>query len=169
MLRTTLRHPADLEGFAGYFLVDITDPNPNNTADTPTKFKTENRYNGLSPSGFGIGNSYDPSGSYAEATPGNVGDGYTKFAAGYMRNSMKNGQFLAPTGRHADGSNFLMADDHAKYFRSTAVSAGGSAHDQNAADFAITGDASCGPLGSTRCAAGTGYSAVGVAATFSYQ
>ena len=37
------------------------------------------------------------------------------------------GDFLAPTGRHLDGSNFLMADGHVKWFPGAQVSSGLSA------------------------------------------
>ena len=149
---------------------DITDPDPTHTADTATKAKTDNCYNGLSPSGFGIGDDYDPSGSYGNTEGGaQAGDGGTKFATGWLRNSKKNGQFLAATGRHTDGANYLMADNHAKFFRPNAVSAGGSAAKEADTGFEVNGLANCGPFGGTRCAAGTAAPDTTIAATFSYN
>ena len=146
---------------------DITDPS-GSTVDTATKAKSDNCYNGLSPSGYGIGYSYDPSGSYGETAGSAVaGDGYTKFATGWMRNSNKNGQFLATTGRHTDGANYLMADQHAKFFRPSAVSAGGNATNQTDSEFDTSGLTNCNPFGGGRCAAGTATSDNTVAATFS--
>jgi len=47
-------------------------------------------------------------------------------ATGYLRGvqSVNYVRFTAATGRHSQGANYLLADDHAKWFRSTAVSAG---------------------------------------------
>lgn len=51
-----------------------------------------------------------------------------EYATGYMggRGNAGNakGQFPSPTGRHLDGSNFLMGDGHVKWFRGDAVSTG---------------------------------------------
>ena len=91
----------------------------------------DNGYNGSSPSGYGFGGNYDPNG--AGASPFASASATTmRYACGYLRNSLPTatpadtGNFVAPTGRHTDGSNFLMADTHAKFFRPSAVSAGGS-------------------------------------------
>ena len=48
-------------------------------------------------------------------------------ATGYMGGrgtSMNSVGFAAPTGRHTDGSNFLLCDGHVKWLRGTAVSDG---------------------------------------------
>ena len=82
-------------------------------------------YNGMSPAGNGMGNpTGDPSGSNAGAgTPDKL-----KYATGVMINSYAgatgNTSFSSPTGRHTDGSNFLMADTHAKFLKGSQVSAG---------------------------------------------
>ncbi len=51
-----------------------------------------------------------------------------QMATGYLRGvtSGDYNRYAAATGRHTDGSNFLMADDHAKWFRPSAVAAGRS-------------------------------------------
>ena len=95
----------------------------------------DNGYNGSSPSGYGFGGNYDPNGggsnTFAATDDGNGAPKMT-YACGYLRNSLPTatpadkGSFKAPTGRHTDGANFLMADTHAKFFRPSAVSAGGS-------------------------------------------
>ncbi len=100
---------------------DIT----NNTGVYANGYNADNEYNGGSPSGLGEGGDYDPNGGNGEAMAGATpGDGYLKYATGYMRYSAPDGQFLAATGRHTDGSNFLMSDTHAKFFRPMSVSAG---------------------------------------------
>ena len=88
---------------------------------------------GSSPAGNGYGGDYSPDGanntSVASANASTL-----KYATGYMRNSnpssnpggTSGGNFTGPLGRHSDGSNFLMADGHAKFLRPSAVSAGGS-------------------------------------------
>jgi len=81
-------------------------------------------YYGASPAGNGMGfqtsTQNDPSGS-------NAGTGL-KYATGYMSNSYPGTasatSFASKTGRHTDGSNFLMADCHAKFLRGAQVSAG---------------------------------------------
>ncbi len=91
-------------------------------------FDSDEQNNGGSPSGLGVGNfaNYDPSGYNAHA-----GTNPLKYATGYMQYSSTdatNGtpSFQAPTGRHTDGSNFLMADTHAKFLRPMSVSSGGT-------------------------------------------
>jgi len=122
--------------------------------------------NGKSPSGDGVGDSYDPGGGggtdNGASKPGDAG---LKYATGWMQNSRHNGQFQAPTGRHADGSNFLLADNHAKYYRATAISAGGA----NATPGSCTGGAPYGDQFSSVVAASTDCNDAGVAATFSFK
>lgn len=149
---------------------DVTDGNPKDVYGKTGPWQSDNVAGGggQSPSGFGLGNNYDPSGSYSEeyagATPS---DGHVKFATGWLRNSLKSGMFLATTGRHTDGANYLMADTHAKFFRPSAVSAGGTAKTQTDADYTVTNNSTCGGFGSEPCAAGTGYGDSTIAATFS--
>ena len=97
-----------------------------------------------------------PYGQYATGVlgggnPANVNSGSTA----------QPGSYYAKTGRHTDGSIFLLADGHAKYFHGTAVSAG-TTNGNN-------GD--CGTFGTTNegTAANTGCGAPGFAATFSTQ
>ena len=61
---------------------------------------------------------------------GGDNNGTTKYATGYLgspntlaANNYK-GRYLAPTGRHADGSNFALVDGHVKWLRPSQVSAG---------------------------------------------
>jgi prepilin-type N-terminal cleavage/methylation domain-containing protein len=102
---------------AGYDLSNATGAYANG-------FNSDEQYNGGSAAGNGIGvDAYnDPSGfGNPTARP--------QYATGYMQNSLTdatNGpdNFKTPTGRHTDGSDFLMADTHAKWFRGMSVSAG---------------------------------------------
>ena len=97
----------------------------NNTGAYANGYNADNSFGGASPSGLGEGGDYDPNGFNGEAAAGaTASDKHMKFATGYMRYSAPNGQFLAPTGRHTDGSNFLMSDTHAKFLRPMSVSAG---------------------------------------------
>ena len=83
--------------------------------------------NGGSPAGYGFGGAYDPNGYNNNGGTAGGTASTLKWATGYMRDSntgAAEGDFLAATGRHTDGSNFLMADDHAKWFRGSSVSAG---------------------------------------------
>ena len=100
----------------------------NGTGQPANGFDSDETPNGGSPAGNGVGNYgyYDPGGYNAHA-----GTNPLKYATGYMHyssNDATNGitSFQAPTGRHTDGSNFLMADTHAKFLRPMSVSAGGS-------------------------------------------
>jgi len=112
---------------------------------------------GGSAAGVGIGGAWDPSGYNS-----NFGiDGGTatslKWATGYLRNSLTGAaqqDFTNATGRHQNGSNFLMADNHAKFLRPSAVSAG-----------YVGGDATT--CGVPYTAAGTSCSDSTIAATFS--
>ena len=95
----------------------------NGTGAYANGFNSDEQYNGLSPAGNGIGvvKYSDPGGSAAPASP-------LKYATGYMNYSSADPvdglpSFQAPTGRHTDGSNFLMADTHAKFLRPKSVSA----------------------------------------------
>ncbi len=91
----------------------------------------DNGYSGGSPGGYGFGGNSDPSGQ-GQSAFASGSSSTMQYATGYLRNSLPTatpadkGNFAAPTGRHTDGSNFLMADTHAKFFRPSAVSAGGS-------------------------------------------
>ena len=88
---------------------------------------------GAAATGNGYGGDYSPDGNNSSKT--STADATTmKYATGYMRGSnpinnpggTSGGNFTGPLGRHTDGSNFLMADGHAKFFRPSVVSAGGA-------------------------------------------
>jgi len=105
---------------AGYDVSNVTGASANG-------FDSDEQNTGGSPTGLGVGiSNYDPGGYAAGAATNPL-----KYATGYMEYSSTdatNGtpNFQAPTGRHTDGSNFLMADTHAKFFRPMSVSAGQS-------------------------------------------
>lgn len=90
-------------------------------------------YNGMSPSGNGEGydtaSQGDPNGSNGSTSNGGATATSLKYATGYMTNSYigssaTDSSFTGPTGRHTNGSNFLMADCHAKFLQGAQVSAG---------------------------------------------
>ena len=107
--------------------------------------------NGQSAGGLGIGQDYDPSGDGTQKHTSTPGDGGLKYATGYLSGGAPlnsgSGNFAAPTGRHVDGSNYLLDDGHAKWLRSSAVGGGHSA-----------------PY-STDCAVGNTYNAPGTGCT----
>jgi prepilin-type N-terminal cleavage/methylation domain-containing protein/prepilin-type processing-associated H-X9-DG protein len=76
---------------------------------------------GASPAGVGNGASYDPGGANVIENGGTM-----QYATGYMHASYAtaHNKFQAPTGRHTNGSNFLMADTHAKWLPGIRVAAG---------------------------------------------
>ena len=122
--------------------------------DVSTDANDNSGSGGYSPAGFGVsgaGNADVVSGAGAFNAPVNL-----LMATGYLRNvtSSDYSRFAAPTGRHTDGANYLMADDHAKWFRPSAVSAGTS--------NPIETDCGGGTV-----AAGTGCADSTIAATFS--
>ncbi|MGI4789797.1 MAG: DUF1559 domain-containing protein [Janthinobacterium lividum] len=134
-----------------------------------------------SPAGNGAGGQSDPQGGNSNyknygAEKDNTDDGWLRYATGHMRNSGgKN--FIAADGRHGSdgsngGSNFLMVDCHAKYFRSNAVSAGASpvGYYQVGDSSTFCGDSSYNPpyQYGEYFAAGTGCSDSTIGATFSY-
>jgi prepilin-type N-terminal cleavage/methylation domain-containing protein/prepilin-type processing-associated H-X9-DG protein len=119
--------------------------------------------NGFSPAGWGAsgaGNSWAVNGAGAFDTLS------LKLATGYLRGvkPVDYPRFLAPTGIHNGGSNFLMADDHAKFFKPGAVSAGTSNPTSTDCNAAGNVDGNGVPI-----AAGTGCSDSTIAATFSLQ
>ena len=85
-------------------------------------------------------------------------------ATGFLGNRPDNGNFgfdsgTGATGRHSDGSNFLLADGHVKWLRGTQVSSGTSNSEdgncpQDQADITAYGNTSCN--GYYQIAAGTG-------------
>jgi len=124
-----------------------------------------NGSNGASPAGFGVETWGNPNtclggaGAWASGTP-------LKYATGYLRNTTADDHaaaYATATGRHTDGSNFLMADDHAKWFRSSAVSAGITNPNNADCNATLVKDSS----GEGTMAAGTECSDSTIAATFS--
>ena len=117
---------------------------------------------GGSPSGNGAGNDYDPNGYGSDVVAGgSSSDGQLKYATGYFPGTSTPNQthFLAATGRHTDGANYLMADDHAKFIRASSVTSGSNAGSETAQQ--VAGGAAAGTNGNI---AGT---AVQPVATFS--
>ena len=99
---------------------------------------------------------------YATGVFGNVTGATVGPSAGH--------RYDALTGRHSDGSNYLLADGHVKWLRATAVSAGQNNPTPN--DPGTSGAAVCvynngGNYNSKTLAANTGYNAGGIAVTFS--
>lgn len=82
-------------------------------------------WSGGSPSGCGLGSQYDIMG-YNTAFGSNNNGQQVQYATGYLRNScgVTYNMFTGPTGRHTNGSNYVMADGHAKWFLGSAVSGG---------------------------------------------
>jgi len=115
---------------------------------------------GYSPAGYGAGN-----GGWMAPVYGAGAGVSLKMATGYFRNTITGdyATFLAPTGRHTEGSNFLMADTHAKWLRGAAVE--GGMNNSNSSDCNTTGETN----GSTgvALAAGPDCSDSTIAATFS--
>ena len=109
---------ANGSGTTGYDL-SINDP-------TNSKADNYSGANGNSPAGVGHADRNDPSGRGTTDSAGSTpGDGGLKYATGYFGGiANHNGQFITPTGRHSDGANYLLADNHAKWLRGEKVSAG---------------------------------------------
>ena len=117
---------------------------------------------GPSPAGFGVSGWGSPvvalNGWGTWTAPRNL-----KMATGYLRNTSTTdyAAYAQPTGRHTDGANYLMADDHAKWFKPSSVSAG----------VTNTSTTDCGgatdPSGMGTMASGTECGDGTIAATFS--
>ncbi len=87
---------------------------------------------GGSPSGNGLGGAYSPNGynspNAASATVGPSPGKTMQYATGVMNGITSNaGSYFDVKGRHQGGSNFLLADTHAKFFQPKSVSPGSSA------------------------------------------
>lgn len=88
--------------------------------------------NGYSPAGFGATGSSGWGGGNPLDDLNGAGAWFLdptevlKFATGYMQGAQVSDQsiYQARIGRHQGGANYLMADDHAKWFRPEQVSAG---------------------------------------------
>jgi len=90
----------------------------------PNKTLFDSDAQGNSPGGIGIGNSNDPDGKDA----GSGANPTIEYATGWARNSQNTFapgvNFIGKLGRHQNGSNYLLADGHAKFFLPSSVSAG---------------------------------------------
>jgi prepilin-type N-terminal cleavage/methylation domain-containing protein/prepilin-type processing-associated H-X9-DG protein len=123
-----------------------------------------NGQNGWSPAGFGVDGWSQPNvnlnGQGTWTSPRNL-----QWATGYLRNTSAADHvvYAQSTGRHQGGANYLMADDHAKWFRPSAVSAGVT--NQSSSDCGGTTD----PTGMAAMAAGTECADSTIAATFSLK
>ena len=103
-------------------------------------------YCGGSPSGFGLGGAYEPNGYHGEGSAGTPGDGYMKYATGILNGITQNtGSFLNKDGRHSKGANYVMADNHAKFYLPSNVSPGLNA--TNAADKQVDNSKAAGTGG----------------------
>jgi len=121
------------------------------TVDNSPFGNGENSWTG-GPPGLAMGHNWNT--DYATGLFGNI-----SAPGAYGLN--QNGTYLAPTGRHSGGSNYLLGDGHTKWFPASSVSAG---DDNN-----NPGDA--GGTGGNPNAANTQYSGTGglPAATFSFD
>jgi prepilin-type N-terminal cleavage/methylation domain-containing protein/prepilin-type processing-associated H-X9-DG protein len=105
----------------------------NYNVDTEIHYATDTpagtaSYCGGSPSGNGLGGDYLPNGYNGHAGAGTPNDGAIKYDTGYFNGETADlGSFYKPYGRHNQGSNFVMADGHAKWMRPTNVSPGTNA------------------------------------------
>ena len=108
---------------------------------------------------------------YSQTAGGHQGgpSGTVKMDTGVMGNSpgSNSGEYNKPTGRHTDGSNFLMTDGHVKWLHGSAVSSGSVTDDRNPATTnASSSNAPTSTTGGSQdTAAGTAYP--GYAATYS--
>ncbi len=79
---------------------------------------------GYSAAGRGLGNAANELNGEGASTTTN-GICQLVYATGYMINSATSATyFKSPTGRHSDGSNFVLADGHVKWLKPSTVSAG---------------------------------------------
>ena len=117
--KTVLLFEVQSSTFAGKdYDVSLNDP-------TNPKSDNHNGDNGSSAAGIGTGGDYDPNGYGAQSVATGVEYATGIFPltnTGVVAANPKN--FATPIGRHTDGVNYLMADQHAKFLRSSAVSAG---------------------------------------------
>lgn len=116
---------AECVGSAGYNVGDQTGAWPNSDVVF-----------GFSPSGLGLGGTWDPYGDWgnAQATYPQPGANWTlKYATGWTDYVINNPYgldfsftFTGREGRHQGGANYLMMDGHAKWFLPSSVSPGGN-------------------------------------------
>ena len=90
---------------------------------------------GGSPSGNGSGYQYDVQGYNGppNGIPASQTDTTLHYATGVLNGiSGNNANAYTPTPRHTDGANYLMSDNHAKFFRPGTVSPGDNAATETA-------------------------------------
>lgn len=94
-------------------------------------------YCGGSPSGNGLGLPYTPNGYNGQNGTGTPNDGTIKYATGWFPGISASGKnaYLAATGRHQQGANYVMADGHAKFLRPSSVSPGFSASSETSSQI----------------------------------
>ena len=128
--------------------------------------------NGFTPAGFGASEGGDANvvaGAGAFNAPANL-----IMATGYLRGTqtVDQSRFANATGRHTGGSNYVLADGHAKFLRGSAVSPGLTNPTETNCSNQATGanNAPTVPSGSdVPYAVGTGCSVSDIAATFSLK
>ena len=102
-------------------------------ADVTTDATDRSGTGGYSPAGWGsaagLGLDYTLAGAGAFSSPITL-----QMETGYLRNvpAGDDNRYAAATGRHSDGANYLMADDHAKWLRPNSVAAGRTIADETA-------------------------------------
>ncbi len=153
----------------------------NNEADVTAAASQTATTPGDSNSAAGDGQGGNTGGTATASTTGllngqNNGATPTQYATGILTGSAgvqgttTTGQFATTTGRHSDGSNFLMADGHSKWFRNSAVSAGLNNSTNNGCGTAGNNQAAFGNVPadtSVNTAANSGCSSALMGATFS--
>jgi len=138
----------------------VSDPGSSTSSDA----YVGNGSNGGSPAGFGVDGWSQPNinlnGQGTWTSPRSL-----QWATGYLRNTSTadHAVYAAATGRHQGGSNFIMADFHAKWMKPDAVSAGVT----NASSTDCGGATD--PTAMGTMASGTECSDSSIAATFSLK
>ncbi|MDR3707388.1 MAG: DUF1559 domain-containing protein [Capsulimonadaceae bacterium] len=117
---------AEVAGAAGYNIADMK------AADNVSDFYSS----GYTPAGTGCAQAYDPYTTKLGSTNVQCGGGVSgqgcanpftlQYATGYPYNiaACLSGLYTNASGRHSNGSNYIMADGHAKWFMGTQVFAG---------------------------------------------
>ena len=121
---------AALNAPASTVLLFEVEGNTNINVTSPLEGPYSFNYNS-SPFGTGKIRGYSPSGGGTfNACPAPDSSSTLKYATGYMGGRDPGAfacHYSGPDGRHSKGSNFVMGDTHAKWFRGSQVSSGGNA------------------------------------------
>jgi prepilin-type processing-associated H-X9-DG protein len=120
-------------------LFEVVNSTGTNASDIYTVDRTDTNWQKKSPVGAGVG---DLAGSNSHSS----GVAYPlalQYATGYIRNldpatNTNLGPFASAEGRHNGGANYLLADNHVKWLKPSAVS-GGYLNNQYVGDCATTG------------------------------